>query len=63
MPMPPCRRAGAPTDGGYRLTEATALQLNVNNVFDRQIYTDSHVSQFANIEPGRNFVLTLKHAF
>ncbi|UFM63333.1 TonB-dependent siderophore receptor [Paracoccus sp. MA] len=47
----------------YKLTEETALQFNVNNVFDRQIYTDSHSGQFANIEPGRNYVLTLKHAF
>ncbi len=47
----------------YRITDDTAVQFNVNNVFDRQIYTDSHVSQFANIEPGRNFVLTLKHSF
>lgn len=47
----------------YTFEEGTVLQLNVNNVFDEQIYTDSHVSQFANIEPGRNFVLSLRRSF
>lgn len=47
----------------YQLAENTSLQLNVNNLFDKQIYGDSHVTQHVLTEPGRNFVLTLKHTF
>lgn len=47
----------------YKITEDTSVQLNVNNVFDEQIYSDSHVSQHVIVEPGRNFVVTLNHRF
>lgn len=47
----------------YKLSQDTQVQLNINNIFDKQIYTDSHFSQFVNVEPGRNFVVSLRHAF
>ena len=47
----------------YQMTENTAVQLNVNNVFDEQVYGDSHVTQHVYTDPGRNFVLTLNQRF
>jgi catecholate siderophore receptor len=47
----------------YKLTEDTLVQLNVNNVLDEQIYSDSHVGQHVIVEAGRNFAVTLNHRF
>ncbi|QOL81018.1 TonB-dependent siderophore receptor [Pseudooceanicola spongiae] len=47
----------------YKFNQDTSLQLNVNNVFDKHIYGDSHVTQHVYTEPGRNFAITLKHSF
>ncbi|VDC30676.1 TonB-dependent receptor [Pseudogemmobacter humi] len=47
----------------YALNDATSLRLNVNNVFDEQLYGGSWNGQFVNVEPGRNFTLSLNHSF
>lgn len=47
----------------YEVAENTQVQLNVNNVFDKQLYTGNRGNQFVNVEPGRNFMVTLKHRF
>ncbi len=47
----------------YKVTEDTLVQLNINNIFDENLYNGYYAAGFVNVEPGRNFVVTLKHRF
>lgn len=47
----------------YRVSEATSVQFNANNIFDEQLYTGNRGNGFVNVEAGRNFSLTLNHSF
>lgn len=41
----------------YEVTKALALQLNVNNISNTEMYDASHVGIFANVGPGRSYML------
>jgi catecholate siderophore receptor len=45
----------------YEINEKTSLQLNINNLFDEEIYDSSHQGLFATMQPGRNATLKLTH--
>lgn len=49
----------------YDFTENTSLQLNVNNVFDKEYYSALNTNAGYGFFMGapRNFKLTLKHSF
>lgn len=47
----------------YQFNEQSSLRLNVNNLFDETIYEAGHAGVFANVQPGRNAVLTLDYKF
>ncbi len=47
----------------YKVSETTAIRFNANNVFDEQLYSGNRGNGWANVEPGRNFSLTLAHSF
>ncbi|RWR20506.1 TonB-dependent siderophore receptor [Sinirhodobacter populi] len=47
----------------YELAENTRLQLNINNVFDEQLYSGTRANGFANVEPGRNVSVSIAHRF
>ena len=47
----------------YRLTPQTAVQLNLNNVFDQKYYSQVNFYSTRNYGEPRNFMLTLKHEF
>jgi catecholate siderophore receptor len=47
----------------YNFNETTAVQINANNIFDEQLYSGNRGTGFVNVEPGRNFAVTLKHSF
>ncbi len=47
----------------YNITDTTAIRFSANNIFDEQLYSGNRGNGWANVEPGRNFVLTLNHSF
>ncbi len=47
----------------YKINDQADLQLNVNNIFDENLYDASHVGIFANVQAGRNAMLKLRYRF
>ncbi|RRH76239.1 TonB-dependent receptor [Falsigemmobacter faecalis] len=47
----------------FQVAQNTALQINVNNVFDERLYDASHVGLFANRAPGRSITAKLDYRF
>ncbi|SED41097.1 TonB-dependent siderophore receptor [Rhodobacter sp. 24-YEA-8] len=47
----------------YELTEATVLQVNINNLLDERLYDASHVGIFANRAPGRSVTAKIDYRF
>ncbi|HEY0214078.1 MAG TPA: TonB-dependent siderophore receptor [Paenirhodobacter sp.] len=47
----------------YEVAENTVLRLNVNNLFDEQLYSGTRAAGFVNVEQGRNFAVSLSHRF
>lgn len=47
----------------YKINETTGIQFNANNIFDEQLYQGNRGNGWVNVEPGRNFSLTLNHSF
>ena len=48
---------------GYRMSRNLELQLNVNNITDTRVYDASHVGLFANVGPGRSYMLNANYSF
>ncbi len=48
---------------GYQMTRNFELQLNVNNITDTRVYDASHVGLFANVGPGRSYMLNANYSF
>lgn len=47
----------------YDVNKNLSLQLNGNNLSDERIYDASHVGLFANVGPGRSFMLTATYRY
>lgn len=47
----------------YQINEQASVQLNVNNLFDEELYDASHVGLFANVQAGRSALLKLNYRF
>jgi len=47
----------------YEINKNFALQLNVNNVTDTELYDSSHVGLFYNVGPGRSYMLTASYRY
>ncbi|HEY0276266.1 MAG TPA: TonB-dependent siderophore receptor, partial [Paenirhodobacter sp.] len=47
----------------YKVNDDTSVQVNINNVFDENLYNGYYAAGFVNVEPGRNVSLTLRHTF
>ena len=47
----------------YEVNKQLALQLNVNNISDTEIYDASHVGLFANVGAGRSYMLTATYRY
>jgi len=47
----------------YEINKNFALQLNVNNVTDTELYDSSHVGIFYNVGPGRSYMLTASYRY
>ncbi|NYT86968.1 TonB-dependent receptor [Pollutimonas harenae] len=47
----------------YDINKQFALQLNVNNISDTELYDASHVGIFANVGAGRSYMLTATYRY
>lgn len=47
----------------YDIDKRFALQLNVNNISDTEVYDASHVGIFANVGAGRSYMLTATYRY
>lgn len=47
----------------YDVSKQISLQLNVNNLSNERVYDASHVGLFANVGPGRSYVLTATYRY
>ena len=47
----------------YQINDQARLQMNVNNLFDENLYDASHVGLFANVQAGRSVTLKLDYSF
>ena len=47
----------------YDVNSRLALQLNANNLSNNEVYDASHVGLFANVGPGRSYMLTASYKF
>lgn len=47
----------------YEFNRQLSLQLNVNNISNARVYDASHVGVFANVGPGRSYMLTGTYRF
>ncbi|SHI32236.1 TonB-dependent receptor [Pollutimonas bauzanensis] len=47
----------------YEFNKSFALQLNVNNISDNELYDASHVGIFANVAAGRSYMLTATYRY
>jgi len=47
----------------YDINQQMSMQLNVNNISNRALYDASHVGLFANVGPGRSYMLTATWRF
>ncbi len=47
----------------YDINKNFALQLNINNISDNELYDASHVGVFANVAPGRSYMLTATYRY
>jgi len=47
----------------YEINKNFALQLNVNNLTDTELYDSSHVGLFYNVGPGRSYMLTASYRY
>jgi len=47
----------------YDIRDDLSLQFNVNNITDKEMYDASHVGIFANIAPGRSYMMTLTYRY
>lgn len=47
----------------FDITKQFDLQLNINNISDARVYDASHVGVFANIGPGRSYMLNATYRF
>ncbi|MDO5640943.1 MAG: TonB-dependent siderophore receptor [Paracoccus sp. (in: a-proteobacteria)] len=47
----------------YQINDQARLQMNINNLFDENLYDASHVGLFANVQAGRSVTLKLDYSF
>jgi len=47
----------------YDVNKSLALQLNANNLSNERVYDASHVGLFANVGPGRSYMLTATYRY
>jgi outer membrane receptor for ferric coprogen and ferric-rhodotorulic acid len=47
----------------YAFTQQTALQLNINNLFDKKYYSQVNFYSTRNYGDPRNFMVALSHKF
>lgn len=47
----------------YKINDKASVQLNVNNIFDEDLYDASHVGLFANLQARRNATLKIDYRF
>lgn len=47
----------------YRINDQADVQINVNNLFDEELYDASHVGLFANVQAGRSVTARLNYRF
>lgn len=47
----------------YEVNKRLALQFNVNNISDNEMYDASHVGLFATVAPGRSYMLNATYRF
>lgn len=47
----------------YKVTDTATIRFNANNIFDEQLYSGNRGNGWANVEPGRNFAISLNTSF
>ncbi|ENO85229.1 TonB-dependent receptor [Thauera linaloolentis] len=47
----------------YEINKRLNVQLNINNITDEELYDASHVGIFANVGPGRSYMLNATYRF
>lgn len=47
----------------YKVSDTATIRFNANNVFDEQLYSGNRGNGWANVEPGRNFAISLNTSF